>query len=359
MSTAIKCLPYFTGHLLAILAVSNLFLGDGQFGRAAVLILVFGAIFDHVAGGRRSWLLFGSDVHVERNTHAFIAISSAFVLLVCILLSMYFIYLSNGVIFDAKLLLCSSLIGSLSVATGHELVHSQRLFDRLVGIILMTVCGCPLFVIEHYSGHHKNIGKAVDPATAGYGVSFFQYFPEYVTRCVLDSYELAKVKRSHGRKRSWGLAAPGFLLLLCCMLLGWVIALFLVGVNGAGFLVGIAASSNVFLALANYIQHYGLSRRQKGGRWEPIGPSHSWDSYHPFSNWLLLNLPLHSEHHVGFRRQLAGPLPGLCSPVLPSGYLVMIWLPIIPQLWMRVMHRTIGYYWAKLESDGDFSHEGM
>lgn len=355
MPIVVKCAPYFVGHFLIVLATTNLFVCDGEIGRSAVLILISGAFFDQVVGGRRSWLAFESELRLEIYIHRAVVKSSALVILLCIVSALYYANVSSDALLDTKLLLCSSLIGAMSVATGHELVHGKRAFDRWVGITLMTLCGCPLFIIEHRSGHHKNVGKTVDPATAAYGVSFFRYFPEYVTRCILDSYELAKIKRPRGMQKNWVLAAPRFSLLLCGMLLGWIIALLLAGVDGAGFLVGVAASSNVFLALANYIQHYGLSRRRTGGRWERIGPNHSWDSYHPFSNWLLLNLPLHSEHHVGFRKKVAGPLPELCSPVLPSGYLVMIWLPIIPPLWMWVIQRTIGSYRAKAESVGDQS----
>jgi alkane 1-monooxygenase len=48
----------------------------------------------------------------------------------------------------------------------------------------------------------------------------------------------------------------------------------------------------------NYIEHYGLTRGHLGdGRYEHVKPRHSWNADHRVSNWLLINLQRHSDHH--------------------------------------------------------------
>ena len=52
------------------------------------------------------------------------------------------------------------------------------------------------------------------------------------------------------------------------------------------------------LEIINYIEHYGLARREIApGRYEPTRPKHSWNAGQRISNALLINLARHSDHH--------------------------------------------------------------
>ncbi len=89
----------------------------------------------------------------------------------------------------------------------------------------------------------------------------------------------------------------------------------------------------------NYVEHYGLTRALRpGGRYEPVGPQHSWNAAQTASNWLLINLQRHSDHHVAPMR----PYPLLRNraeaPALPHGYPVMTVLAMAPPLWRARMH---------------------
>jgi alkane 1-monooxygenase len=59
------------------------------------------------------------------------------------------------------------------------------------------------------------------------------------------------------------------------------------------------------------------------------------------SNWLLINLPRHSDHHLAAakRYQSLELLPG--APHLPGGYGAMFWLALVPPLWFRVMNPRV------------------
>jgi alkane 1-monooxygenase len=48
----------------------------------------------------------------------------------------------------------------------------------------------------------------------------------------------------------------------------------------------------------NYIEHYGLSRTKlPNGEYEKVTIRHSWNAPHRFSNYFLLKVQRHSDHH--------------------------------------------------------------
>ena len=98
------------------------------------------------------------------------------------------------------------------------------------------------------------------------------------------------------------------------------------------------------LELVNYVEHYGLVRQHLGdGKYEPVKPRHSWNANHRASNWLLINLQRHSDHHY----HPARPYPLLQSgdrvetPELPFGYPVMTNVAMIPPIWRRLMNPRV------------------
>jgi alkane 1-monooxygenase len=98
------------------------------------------------------------------------------------------------------------------------------------------------------------------------------------------------------------------------------------------------------LELVNYIEHYGLTREHLGdGRYEHVRPHHSWNSDQRVSNWLLLNLQRHSDHHYKPARRypLLQTYPDEQAPQLPYGYPVMTMAAMIPPLWRRVMNPRV------------------
>ncbi len=77
------------------------------------------------------------------------------------------------------------------------------------------------------------------------------------------------------------------------------------------------------LELVDYIEHYGLTREDLGdGKYEHVRPRHSLECRHKASNWLLINLQRHSDHHYKPDRRF--PLLQTYSadeaPQLPFGY---------------------------------------
>ena len=98
------------------------------------------------------------------------------------------------------------------------------------------------------------------------------------------------------------------------------------------------------LELVNYVEHYGLTRKHLGdGKYEHVKPHHSWNAAQKASNWLLINLQRHSDHHYKPDRRF--PLLQTYSddeaPQLPYGYPVMTMIAMVPPAWRRVMNPRV------------------
>ncbi|HEY9842043.1 MAG: alkane 1-monooxygenase [Candidatus Sericytochromatia bacterium] len=226
---------------------------------------------------------------------------------------------------------------SLAINVAHELCHrSPALEQALAKTLLFTVCYMH-FHIEHRLGHHLRVGTPEDPATARLGESVYGFF----LRSVIGSYKSAwrietdRLERkgrglvSLDNQMIWFTALPLAFGLFLLSIWGWKAGLFFVLQSLLAVLT---------LETVNYFEHYGLERRRlPSGKYERVGIQHSWNSSHLLSNYFLLKLPRHADHHVhpGRRYQLLRTFEQ--SPQLPSGYVGMIILSLLPPLWRRVM----------------------
>ena len=92
------------------------------------------------------------------------------------------------------------------------------------------------------------------------------------------------------------------------------------------------------------MEHYGLTRRHLGeGKYEHVKPHHSWNASQRASNWLLINLQRHSDHH--FKPDRRFPLLQSYSeeeaPQLPYGYPIMVAIAMNPLWWRRMMNPRV------------------
>jgi len=130
-------------------------------------------------------------------------------------------------------------------------------------------------------------------------------------------------------------ALQGGFLALALIIGGWV---------GLGLFVYQALVAVWQLELVNYIEHYGLTRKHLGaGKYEHVQPRHSWNAAHKASNWLLINLQRHSDHHYKPNRRFPilqnyGPSE---APQLPFGYPLMTMAAMVPPLWRRIMNPRV------------------
>jgi len=121
-------------------------------------------------------------------------------------------------------------------------------------------------------------------------------------------------------------------------------ALILGGVLGLVLFVFQAFVAVLQLELVNYVEHYGLTRKHLGeGKYEHVKPHHSWNAAHMASNWLLINLQRHSDHHYKPERRfpLLQNYTEAEAPQLPYGYPIMTLAALVPPLWRRMMNPRV------------------
>jgi alkane 1-monooxygenase len=114
--------------------------------------------------------------------------------------------------------------------------------------------------------------------------------------------------------------------------------------GGWGLVYFLMASAGGILLLetVNYIEHYGLMRKQRtDGRFERAMPSHSWNSNHVIGRLLLFELSRHSDHHYSASRKYQVLRHHENAPQLPTGYPGSMLLATIPPLWFLVMDRQM------------------
>jgi alkane 1-monooxygenase len=93
------------------------------------------------------------------------------------------------------------------------------------------------------------------------------------------------------------------------------------------------------LELVNYIEHYGIVRKQTApGRYEQVNSQHSWNASHLISNFFLFQLQRHSDHHFNAIRRYHVLDHYNESPQLPFGYPTMILAALLPPLWFRMIN---------------------
>lgn len=252
------------------------------------------------------------------------------------------------------------LSGTIGITYAHELMHQKPKSERWMADILLASVLYSHFRSEHLLVHHRYIGTPRDPVTARYGESFYRFFPRVLYQSLVSSFKAEKgmLERKnlpwfHRSNPFWpylGLQA-GF------MLLAW-----LIGGGWGVFLFTVQAFWAVFqLELVNYVEHYGLTRKHLGdGKYEHVLPRHSWNASHQASNWLLINLQRHSDHHYKPNRRF--PLLQTYNddeaPQLPFGYPLMTMMALIPTAWRKTMNPRVkdwrARYYSEIEDWGQY-----
>ena len=243
--------------------------------------------------------------------------------------------------------------GTIGIVYAHELMHQKDPVERWLADLLLASVLYSHFRSEHLRVHHLYVGTPRDAVTARYGEGFHRYFRRVLLECPESAWNAEVAMLARKGKGAFVRDNP-FLrygLLQAAML---VLAFWLGGWQGLGFFVFQAFVAIWQLELVNYVEHYGLTRRYLGeGRYEHVQPRHSWNASHKASNWLLINLQRHSDHHYKPDRRypLLQNYPGEDAPQLPYGYPVMTTMALLPNLWRRVMNPRVKAWRAQFYTD--------
>lgn len=235
------------------------------------------------------------------------------------------------------------LSGTVGIVYAHELMHRNSRAERWLGDILMAMAQYGHFRSEHLLVHHRYVGTPRDPVTARYNENFHRFFPRVLRQCFLSAWTAEANRLGQRNRRAWHPANPfwRYAALQAAFLL---LALLLGGWTGLALYAFHALVAIWQLELVNYVEHYGLTRKHLGGgHYEHIQPRHSWNAAHRASNWILINLQRHSDHHARPDRRfpLLQTYGEDTAPQLPYGYPVMTLMALIPPLWRRRMNPRV------------------
>lgn len=233
--------------------------------------------------------------------------------------------------------------GAIGITFAHELIHQRNRWERWIGEALLASTAYGHFATEHVFGHHNTVATPNDPVSAHKGQGFYSFFVRAVVRSFQSAWRIDRERLDKRGLPVWHHTNPwwrytlvlGVWLTFAWLLAGgWGIALF--------FIQSLMAVYQ--LEAVNYVEHYGLTRKYLGnGKFERVQPHHSWNSSHKVSNWMLINLQRHSDHH--FRPDRRFPLLQHYSwdeaPQLPHSYPAMVAMALLPPLWFRIMDSRV------------------
>jgi alkane 1-monooxygenase len=220
----------------------------------------------------------------------------------------------------------------------HELLHKNTKFERFCANISLMVVSYMHFIIEHTSGHHVRIATPADPASSRKNESFYRFFPRTVIGGLVSAWHIETTRLqkrnlavwSHHNKMLWYVLLPTAFCAALVLAFGWGVVPYFV-------LQSLIAIQ--LLELVNYIEHYGLVRKEVApGRYESVKPMHSWEARETLTNFILIKLQRHADHHVNPLRRYQSLRVFDESPQMPTGYTGMMLLSLVPPLFFRVVN---------------------
>lgn len=233
--------------------------------------------------------------------------------------------------------------GSVGIVYAHELMHQRSKLERWLADLLMASVLYSHFRSEHLRVHHLWVGTPRDAVTARYNEGFWRYFARVLLSCPGSAWRAEAALLARAGKSVWDRSNP-FWRYAALQALFAGLALAVGGWLGLGLFVWQALIAVLQLELTNYIEHYGLTREHLGdGRYEPVKPRHSWNASHRVSNWFLINLQRHSDHHYKPDRRypLLQTYATDEAPQLPIGYPSLVAIAAIPPWWRRMMNPKV------------------
>lgn len=242
--------------------------------------------------------------------------------------------------------------GVLGINVGHELGHRTKKFEQFLSKSLLLTSLYMHFYIEHNRGHHKNIATNLDPATSRLNEPVYTFFFRSVKDSWLDAWKLEAHRLTKTKQNFWNpihneMLRYQLIQIAFCVLIfvafGWI-----------GLLGFVLAATGGFLLLetVNYIEHYGLQRKEiSPGRFEKVKPHHSWNSNHELGRILLFELTRHSDHHYNAGRKYQILRHFDKAPQMPTGYPGMMLIAMFPPLWFKIMNPLVEIHNATVTDD--------
>jgi alkane 1-monooxygenase len=233
------------------------------------------------------------------------------------------------------------IFGANGINVAHELGHRSKLYERILGKILLIPSHYTHFFIEHNHGHHLHVSTPEDPSTAKYNQNLYAFWFQTITGTYIKAWQIQK-KLNKNENISWfSLKNDMFWFSIIQLIyLGLIFKFF--GTTGLWVAVLAGIIGILLLETINYIEHYGLLRKQlASGRYERVTEKHSWNSNHIIGRIVLYELTRHSDHHFKSQKKYQILEYHDVSPQMPFGYPTSIVISLFPPLWFKIMNKRI------------------
>ncbi|CAN5403926.1 alkane 1-monooxygenase [soil metagenome] len=231
------------------------------------------------------------------------------------------------------------MCGIFGINVAHELGHRKSWFAKTIAKTQLLSSLYMHFFIEHNRGHHKRVGTREDPASARMGESIYKFWIRTVWFSYWSAWMLEKKRLKKAGHHFFSVYNEMIIYHLLELTLLWSVYKAFGGLATMCFL-GAALMGILLLETVNYIEHYGLMRKQNAeGNYEKVMHYHSWNSDHVIGRLMLFELSRHSDHHYKASKPFQLLRHFESSPQMPTGYPGMMLLTLFPPIWFYVMKR--------------------
>ncbi len=235
------------------------------------------------------------------------------------------------------------ITSTIGIVYAHELMHGRSRLQIFLADVLMAMALYAHFRTEHLFVHHRYVGTPRDTVTARFGESLYGFYARVLPGSLVSAWRIEAARLQQRGFPVWHYANPFWryagleiaFLALAATVGGWL---------GVVLWIYQALVALLILEAVNYIEHYGLMRREiEPGRYEPLALHHSWNSSHKFTSYLLINLTRHPDHHYrpDYPYQLLSSYRTASAPQMPYSYPVMLACAFAPPVWRKMMHPRI------------------
>jgi alkane 1-monooxygenase len=231
--------------------------------------------------------------------------------------------------------------GTIGINVAHELGHRSKKYEQFMAKGLLLSSLYMHFYVEHNRGHHKYVATPIDPATAKLNESVYAF----VLRSFIGSYISAwKIQIELNRKNNTSfLSFRNEMFWFQVIQIATIAAFYgFFGVLAGTLFVASAVIGFILLEVINYIEHYGLMRKEISlGQFEKVKPIHSWNSDKTIGRLMLFELTRHADHHYKASKKYQVLNHHDDSPELPFGYPAMMLCSLVPSLFFKIMNPRI------------------
>jgi alkane 1-monooxygenase len=269
-------------------------------------------------------------------------------LVVLIQIPMLFFFLSSFVNAElstldiiGRIVSMGMLCGIFGINVAHELGHRNNRFEQGLAKLSLLTSMYTHFFIEHNKGHHKNVATPNDPSSARYNEWVYLFYFRTIIFTYISAWHIANDEVKKKGKAVFSIYNEMIQLQLMQVTL-LAIIYFIFGGTILLYFFAAAFMGILLLETVNYIEHYGLQRKETGeNKFERAQPQHSWNSNHAMGRMMLFELSRHSDHHYLASRKYQILQHHDDAPQLPTGYPGSMLLSLVPPLWCDIMNKKI------------------